>query len=481
MTAAMPRKTGLMGPVVLCIGVLLLIASPMMRGGNRYVALIALEFLGLGVMLALVMRWAMVRPAFETEPARRRVLVVILVSSPVLLALAQLTPLPAQWWALLPGHDVYVDTLKTIGASTDTMRPMSLLPAATIGSLLAGIPIAAALLLGYSASLSQLRMLLRAIAVVAFAEVLLGLLQVAGGLHSPLFFGVLTYGVPVGSFANRNHFANYLAMSLAAYLWLAYESVRAQRAEQSTRSFTTRHRVALWAAGGSVLVLGILLSRSRGGALFGLTSAALALAAVSLRVNGWSRGLRFAVPLFAVLTLGAGALIGFDAVTSRLSADQLASSAGFRSELARTSLQGALAFWPWGSGWGTYDMVYPRFQPASLPGFANHAHMDYVEMLFEGGIFFVLFAAAFSWLAGERAWRLVHTALCDRTLDRDAMAACICGLGLLALLLHSLVDFNLRIPANAILGALLAGAYLRPLPQQRRSHDRSAQPHPSGH
>ena len=36
-------------------------------------------------------------------------------------------------------------------------------------------------------------------------------------------------------------------------------------------------------------------------------------------------------------------------------------------------------------------------------------------------------------------------------------------LGLLGLLLHSLVEFNMHIPANAILGALLAGAYLRPL------------------
>jgi hypothetical protein len=481
MTLAMPRKTGLMGPVVLSIGMVLLLAAPMMRGGNRYVALIPLEFLGLAVMLGLVMRWAMVRPLFDTEPARGRLLVTLLVCSPALLALVQLAPLPAQLWVRLPGHELYIDTLKAIGVSADTMRPMSLVPSATRAALLAGIPIAAALLLGYAASLSQLRMLMRAVVVLAFAEVLLGLLQTAGGLYSPLFFGVLTFGVPVGTFANRNHFANYLAMALAAYLWLAYESVRVRRVERSPRSFSTRHLVSLWAVGGLVLVLGILLSRSRGGALFGLTSAALALAAVSLRVNGWSRGLRFAVPLFAVLMIGAGALIGFDAVTSRLSADQLASSAGFRSELARTSLQGALAFWPWGSGWGTYDMVYPRFQPASLPGFANHAHMDYVEMLFEGGIFFVLFAAAFAWLAGERAWRLARTALHDRTLDRDAMAAALCGLGLLGLLLHSLVDFNLRIPANAILGALLAGAYLRPLPPHHRSHDRSAQPHPSGH
>jgi hypothetical protein len=41
------------------------------------------------------------------------------------------------------------------------------------------------------------------------------------------------------------------------------------------------------------------------------------------------------------------------------------------------------------------------------------------------------------------------------------MASALCGLGLLGLLLHSLVEFNMHIPANAILGALLAGAYLR--------------------
>ena len=469
MSVAMPRKTGLLGPVTLLGGILLLLASPLMRGGNRYVALIPLELLGLAVMLGLWLRWAIARPALQAPSRRTRVLLLLLLTSPVWIAAAQLMPLPAELWARLPGRAVYLDTLNAIGVRLDTMRPLSLGPSATVASLLAGIPIAAALLLGYSATLSQLRLLLRAVVALAFAQVLLGLLQIAGGLFSPLFFGVLTYGVPVGSFANRNHFADYLAMVLAAYLWLAYESVHAHGADRTTGSFTARHRVALWAAGALVLVLGILMSRSRGGAFFGLSAAALGLAAVSLRINGWGRGLRFALPLLVLLVIGAAALIGFDTVTSRLSADQLAGSADFRGALARTSLEGALAFWPWGSGWGTYDMVYPRFQPASIAGFANHAHLDYVEMLFEGGIFFVLPAAAFAWLAGERAVRLAGSAVRTRTLDREAMAATLCGLGLLGLLLHSLVDFNLRIPANAILGALLAGAYLRPLTSKRRS------------
>jgi hypothetical protein len=43
------------------------------------------------------------------------------------------------------------------------------------------------------------------------------------------------------------------------------------------------------------------------------------------------------------------------------------------------------------------------------------------------------------------------------------MAAALCGIGLLGFLLHALVDFPMRIPANAVFAAVLAGAYLRPL------------------
>ena len=41
------------------------------------------------------------------------------------------------------------------------------------------------------------------------------------------------------------------------------------------------------------------------------------------------------------------------------------------------------------------------------------------------------------------------------------------GIGLLGFLLHAGVDFPMRVPANAILACLLAGAFLRPLPPVR--------------
>ena len=466
------HRAGPLGPVAFSVGLLLMFAAPLMRGGNRHVALIVLEVLGLAVLVASGARLANGWRDWHDGLTRQPFLLPVLLS-PLLLALVQLVPLPASWWNALGGHDVYAQTMDAAGAPGAAWRPLSVSPDATAASLLAAIPIVAAFLLGYFATLSQLRNLLRVVAVLAFAEVALALLQVSGGQFSPLFFGVMTYGPPVGTFANRNHFANYVAMALAAYVWLGYEAARGRKHAPGARArvggFTERHMAALWVMGGLVLVLGILLSRSRGAAVFGLPMAGLAVVVVALRIAGWTRGSRYALALIVAMVFGAAALMGFNEVVSRISAEQLAGSASFRNELARTSLQGAIAFWPWGSGLGTYDVAYPRFQPGTLPVFANHAHQDYVELLFEAGIFFVVIAAILLWLAGRRAWLLVSLARRDRTLHRDAMAAALCGLGLLGLLLHSLVEFNMRIPANAILGALLAGAYLRPISLEPKS------------
>jgi hypothetical protein len=174
---------------------------------------------------------------------------------------------------------------------------------------------------------------------------------------------------------------------------------------------------------------------------------------------GWRR---ITLALAAVL-LGAISILGADYVLSRFAVDEFTGSASFRSLLTRTSLAGAAEFWPWGAGWGVYGAAYPRFQPAEIPGAAGYAHQDYVQMLFEGGVFALLLAAAFAWLAARRAATLARWLLRKRRLHRDTIAAALCGLGLLGFLLHSLVEFNMHIPANAILASLLAGVFLRPL------------------
>jgi hypothetical protein len=458
------QDRGLTGPVPVFAALLLLMAAPLMRGGNRQVALIVLEAISLGFLLTLWLRAiASQHQPFSFQITPRSLLIGFLLLSPAWLALVYLTPLPAGLWSETAGRAVYLPLLREVGVTPSSWLPLSPVPEATVVSLLAGIPLVAGFLIGYLATLPQLKLLLGAVVAMAFAQIALGLLQAAGGAQSFLYFGGAG-GRPFGTFANANHFANYLAMALAAYVWLGWSSARrrSRRAHNPAARFASHHAVPLLVGGGLVLVLGILMSRSRGAGLTGLPASMLAMAlaySMSGRANGW----RSKVALAGGVLAGALALVGLGAEFSRFEVSGMTSAASVRGMLASTTIDGAGAFWPLGAGWGSYAAVYPRFQPMGFDGLVDYAHHDYAHMLFEGGIFAVMLAAAFLWLAGSRAVLLIRLARRHRSLNRDEMVSALCGLGLLGLLLHSLVDFNMHIPANAILGAMLAGVYLRPL------------------
>ncbi|MGV3572040.1 MAG: O-antigen ligase family protein [Ramlibacter sp.] len=461
-----------MGPVAVYALLFLVIASPLMRGGNRNVALIVLEGAALVVLAALVAR---ARQPVDARSLHRWLLAFLLLS-PAWLAVVYLLPLPPALWAAAPGRAEYVDLLAGIGIAAGQWRPLSLAPDATSVSLLAGIPIVAAFAAAYVADLRQFRVFLGVLVVVAFAEVLMGMLQLAGGSDSSLYFGSAWIGGgtrPFGTFANSNHFANYIAMALAAYIFLGWLMLteRRRRGALSGHDHAATMRVAmLLAAGAVLLVVGILISRSRAAALSGLPAAmaALAVALAGLRGGRTHAPSRRVIWIVGGILLAGLALVGFDALVARFDLQRIAGDMPFRLLQAGSTLEGAWQLWPFGSGWGTYFEVYPRFQPPALVGTAHFAHQDYAQILFEGGLFGALLILAFAWLAITRAIELIRTAVRLRRLPREAMASAICGLGLLGFLVHSLAEFNMHIPANAIAAALLAGVYLRPLPV----HDR---------
>jgi hypothetical protein len=456
-------ETGPIGPVAVSALLFLVAASPLMRGGNRHVALIVLEAAALAFLAAALV---------HAQGSGRRVtlngfLLAFLLASPAWLALVYLLPIPASLWASAAGRAGYPGVMAAAGIGTPGWLPLSLVPDATAASLFSGIPILAAFVAGLWLRLRQLKLVLAVFVGVAFLQVVMGLLQVPGGANSSLYFGGIG-GRPMGTFANPNHFANYTAMALAVYVWLAWTSLSQRQVHGMHHRSTHARRLALWGAGGMLLVIGILMSRSRGAALAGLPAAMCAFA-VAASATSTSRHWRTTLVTAAIALGLAMAVVGFDSVVTRFQLKSMTADASFRTLLATTTLEGAAAFWPWGAGWGTYGAVYPRFQPATVDGFAGHAHHDYAQLLFEGGIFAVLLMAAFGWLAITRAAQLARVAIRGRRLRRSEMAAAICGLGLLGFLLHSFVEFNMHIPANAIAAALLAGAFLRPLRSESTS------------
>ena len=116
---------------------------------------------------------------------------------------------------------------------------------------------------------------------------------------------------------------------------------------------------------------------------------------------------------------------------------------------------------------GTFEDVLRRFHPADFLGVTiNRAHNDYLEWLLEfglaAGVLIVVWLIFYlrQWM---RVWKRG-----EWTPLRFAQAGA--GIALLLMMLHTLVDFNLRIPANAVFTALLAAVFFhRPVEEERHS------------
>ncbi len=464
-------STGLAGPVAFGAGLLLLAFAPIIRGGNRHVAMVLLEWLGLLVLLLLAVQWAGATRAPGRGTAPRPVenpsasaAVLFLGLAPLWTGLVQLTPLPASLWAALPGRELYVQALAVAQAPAAAFRPLSLVPDATWVSVLAGIPLTAAFLLAHTCTPRQLTVLTRALVVFALAQAVLGLLQM--GAFPGLYFGAAAADRAIGSFANRNHFASYIAMTVP----LAILALRQGHAPAPARGGAHGGRWAggaLWGVVLFILLAAVLASNSRGGAVTCLVVTLLAVLLPLRRRHAPARHWRLAG--VAALLLLVAAAVGLDALMSRFENDPTPYLAGDRWMMVTSTWRAALAFWPVGSGLGTFAAVFPGFQPAGLRGFINHAHNDYVQLLMECGLLAVVLAGLAVALVARQAARLVRRARAVG-LDAPALLQASCGLGLLAVLLHSWVDFNLRIPANALSAAFLLGAFLRPLASRAPDH-----------
>lgn len=103
-----------------------------------------------------------------------------------------------------------------------------------------------------------------------------------------------------------------------------------------------------------------------------------------------------------------------------------------------------------GTGPGTFASVFPNFQ---LPGIAArffYAHNDYLQLISDIGLFFI---PLLFWLIYSLYRTLKHKLkLPSRQTWGISLGA---AMGVLALLFHSFGDFNLFIPANAMLFTLL--------------------------
>jgi hypothetical protein len=116
-------------------------------------------------------------------------------------------------------------------------------------------------------------------------------------------------------------------------------------------------------------------------------------------------------------------------------------------------------FW-WGVGPAHYNYRFREYRPESVQMSPDRAHNDYLNLLADwgaaGGI--IVLAGMVTFGAGLRkTWKYVRPSENDFGRGMSNRFAFFLGAsaGLFALAVHSMVDFNLHIPANAILGVTL--------------------------
>ena len=435
-------------------------------GWQSSVALLVLEW------LALLLIWMLAWRAITQSPApsmRHRlgntfpsssfstIAIGVLALAPLWTGLLQLVPLPAELWAALPGRGIYTEGLNAIDAPAGIARPLSLTPDATWASLLAGIPLTATFLLAFTLPVRQLGWMVRSLIVLALFQAVMGILQL--GRVGDLSFGIGLGGRAFGTFANPNHFASYIAMMVPlAILMLRQATARSDHSRRSARQRLPAG--TLWGLALFLLLCGVLASGSRAGTVTCLMTAMLAVVALPVR-SKQSVARRWALLASVALLVLVSVAVGLEVLMSRFADGQGHYLDNDRGLMLVTTWDAAMAFWPAGSGLGSFAGVYPLFQPPGVRGFAVYAHSDYVQLLMEGGLLFALLGALALWLVVRQAVQLV-CGLRRSPSDQALLLQASCGLGLLAVFLHSWFDFNLRIPANAMLAAFLFGAYLRP-------------------
>lgn len=132
-----------------------------------------------------------------------------------------------------------------------------------------------------------------------------------------------------------------------------------------------------------------------------------------------------------------------------------AGSAEGRLQLLRFSVVGLKAFFPLGAGLGSYSIAAQRFQPDTVAGYVEHVHNDYVELIFETGVFgvgaLICFAAA-AIASGLRLWKTLPSE------QQPLSPAIACWLGAAAFAIHAWFDFPAHIPGLVIVVSVLFGA-----------------------
>ena len=274
------------------------------------------------------------------------------------------------------------------------------------------------------------------------------LYQFLSGSNRVWHLPALYKGRASGTYISPNNLAGFLEILLP--LALSYTLVG--RAKPVTKVFLGYAAL--------MMVAGIGVTLSRGSWL----SVAVALS-VLFGVLAFHRNYRLPALVLLSVLIGGGVFFFSKTVFLKNRVTQTVVASKNVEVDVRFELWGAAArMWQdyvwFGMGPGHFDNRFRAYRPAAIQLQPDRVHNDYLNALVDWGvigaaIITLALGALFAGLA--RTWNHVRRAENEFRTNQSNKFAFVLGsaAGLVALLVHSVVDFNMQIPANAILAISL--------------------------
>ena len=245
-----------------------------------------------------------------------------------------------------------------------------------------------------------------------------------------------------GPYVSHNNYAGLMEMLLPIPLVLCIS----RRVEDGAKG--------ILAFAAMIMAGTVFLSGSRGGMI--AVSVQIILLAAYIHTRRKSSRMALALGGFVVLAAALVLWLGGSSVADRLASIHTEArtelAGGIRTNIVRDCLHMFMQRPILGWGLGTFSTVYPQFRSFFTNMFVNEAHNDYAQLLVEMGLPGFAIMIWFLYLLLRRGLAKLKEGMLgvNGSLTLAGLLACS------GILVHSWVDFNLQVPANAALFYVIA-------------------------
>jgi O-antigen ligase len=374
----------------------------------------------------------------------------------IFLVIFQIIPLPEQLLTVISPSTI--NTYKEFMDNAELRwLTISLYPNATREELFKLLSYTAIffVIINHYRTVEQIKGIVRLVAYMGSFMAIFAIIQNMTWNGSLYWFYPLREGLnPMGPYINRNHFAGYMEMAIPLALGLlVYKSAKIQTLSylplvKRIANLLDRKELlplVFLSLGIVIMSAGVFFSMSRGGITGFMVSVLFFTTMIRTR-----RSLRKKAVILALL----GVTIFLAVVIARWSQieGRFEEANIHRIDVWKDTVPIVQDFPVFGTGLGTFNNIYPRYQTKYPQLLFDHAHNDYIEILTDTGFvgFIIVAGIVITFFSTViRRWRIRHNTFAQ-CIGIGGISSCV------AIAVHSFTDFNLHIPANALLLTVIA-------------------------